>query len=89
MYPQSMFWAKIRKNVTFLHLKISFFPLLEIASSCTDMFSLWDDRPTNISLIFMPLYRATIVFVNKKINHTWFQLEEEFLNQTFFIRIFV
>ena len=25
MYPQSMFSAKVRKNVTFLHLKIAFF----------------------------------------------------------------
>ena len=32
MYPKSMFLAKIRKNVTFLHVKISFFPLFEVAS---------------------------------------------------------
>ena len=25
MYPQSMFWAKIRKNIIFFHLKINIF----------------------------------------------------------------
>ena len=32
VYPRSMFWAKIRKNITFIHLKIAIFTAVKYCS---------------------------------------------------------